>query len=573
MILNVIHRADKGKDSLEGLKFQQGAVHNVGFKVTILMSYGALFDKDVVDYVKTQKALGDEVGIHLHEIMCEDMSQYALSLEPAIYLHTEQSKKNMLKRIFERFLEVFDFIPVSIGGYIIDGQMLRILEKEYPTIKTAITNCFEEGIKMYEGNNRSWYLFSDGGPWGPYYPSRKNFLCPASSKEESVDIVGLPHLNRDMVLSLTSRDDYFASHPINVVRAKVNDGPHSRYMLRFIDQWINQEDVNGYSYYSLFVSTPWVNPGNIFVDSWQDARALYVEALEHLKKRCGEGKVVDMTMAEFGTWFRANRNIGQSDVNLWDDILCGTKRQNFWYIDDHFRVTIDMNSGGKICDFRIYEGKLNLDQGPETNALYNGNYPFDISTEHRPITGLDCLVTIKGKHGFLSDKRVKGSAYVNETGLNCLIIKPITLKIDDVEVTIQSTFTFQGNGRILIERKILSCSKDDVVITLANIYSGSHGESQYPEDLRDVQLSIEDIKKISKAVIDYSYMTRDYVSNEPGSAIAVIPSMNSKIILYGETGKLKVEEGCLFKPNYQLIHFEDVQIGGALRSCLITESL
>ncbi|HYD82425.1 MAG TPA: hypothetical protein VEA63_00200, partial [Opitutus sp.] len=71
MLLNVIHRADRGPSRLETLRFQQDEAHRNGLRTTILVTYSALFDRDVCEYVAAEKKRDDvEVGLHLHELVC-----------------------------------------------------------------------------------------------------------------------------------------------------------------------------------------------------------------------------------------------------------------------------------------------------------------------------------------------------------------------------------------------------------------------------------------------------------------------------------------------------------------------
>ena len=79
-------------------------------------------------------------------------------------------------------------------------ESINKVKEKYPSVKIAIISCFEEGIKMFAGCDYSWYLFSEGGPWSAYYPSKANSLCPAKNKDEAIDIIGVPHLNRDMLM-------------------------------------------------------------------------------------------------------------------------------------------------------------------------------------------------------------------------------------------------------------------------------------------------------------------------------------------------------------------------------------
>lgn len=41
---------------------------------------------------------------------------------------------------------------------------------------------------MFAGCSYTWYLFSEGGPWTAYYPSKSNSLCPAKDKDEAYNM-------------------------------------------------------------------------------------------------------------------------------------------------------------------------------------------------------------------------------------------------------------------------------------------------------------------------------------------------------------------------------------------------
>ena len=90
---------------------------------------------------------------------------------------------------------------------------------------------------MYDGNRHSWNLFCEGSPWSAYYPSNKNSMCPAMNEDEAIGIVGIPHLNRDMLMAYIGRDDCFSSHSANVQRGLVNEGKKCKYLYDFFDEW------------------------------------------------------------------------------------------------------------------------------------------------------------------------------------------------------------------------------------------------------------------------------------------------------------------------------------------------
>ncbi|OCT15140.1 hypothetical protein A8709_13610 [Paenibacillus pectinilyticus] len=573
MFVNVIHRADRGAAMLEGLRFQQDEAHRAGIRTTILMSYEGLCDPDMIAYVQSQHALGDEVGIHFHNMMCEEMLPYAESDEQAIYLHATSSKQKIIDRIFEVFQDQFGFVPTAVGGYILDTEIVLYIKEKYPQVKTAITNCFEEGVKMFEGNNGSWYLFSDGGPWGAFQPSKYHHLAPGRNEQHAIDLVALPHLNRDMVLALTSRDDYFASHPANVMRAKANDGPNSPYMRRFIDQWIEQKNYNGFAYYSVFVSTPWVVPGNIFVDDVNHSRALYIDSLQYLKEKKERGEVDFVTMTEFAEVYKELVPVGTPEVNLWKDILCGTKRQTYWYVDAYFRAAIDLNIGGVICDFRPYVGEVAGDMGPDTDILWDGNYPYVIAREHRGHSGHRCRIQYGELSASIEGVRAKGRVAKSPEGKQQLIVEPIRVQVGELEVTLESIFTFVGEGRIGIERRVLELSVPNASITISEVFDGCYGTTDYPENMRGIELTAASSVTDEVSTLPYTYRSKEVSVEAPSFVAATIPQISTRISLipFDSADRGSIKEGVLFKPYFKLMLEQQVQQGGAMRTWLTVE--
>ena len=571
MYTNIIHRLDHGDDRFEAIKFQQDSAHEHGMRTTIFMTHGSLLKDKLVEYAKEQqKVFGDEIGLNFNEMMCGELEKIAESRENFIYLHTYSSKEKIVKYLFEMFNSKFGFIPKVVAGYILDAPILKIIKENYPEVKVAITNCFEEGVKMYHGNNYSWTLFCDGGPWGPYYPSKVNTLCPAENEEDAVGIVGLPHLNRDMILALTSRDDYFASHPVNVIRAKANIGGDSPYIRRFIDKWIEQAQLNGYSYYNMFVSSPWVVEGFPYVEHVEEARSLYVDSLRYLKTKADEGLVEVVTMEEFGDWYKANVKIGEPFVNLWDDLLNGTKRQMFWYIDPYMRAAFDLNSGGELRDLRPYTGKLNRDLGPDTEAIWNGNYPYLLSYEHRTWTYYSCMVHYNGKRVSVSDRRTKCSVSKNAEGNFVMTVNPVKLAIDDLKFTIQSKFTFVGQGEVEVERKLLEISDPEAVLTLEEQVRGCWGTTEYQENMKEIILSISNSITGEEKTIQYNYGTRKNEIEKGDWVKAMVPPVKASIEIKAIEGTDigGYEEGSVFNPYYTLYLKKNVTKGGSMKSCL-----
>ena len=253
MYTNIIHRVTT--ELYEPFMIQQEICHKHGIKTTIMIYANGLYDEKVIETLKDEnKKYGDEIALSLHRIDSETARLMCLK-EEKIWLIEFEKRKKIIDRYFEKFKDSFGFYPISIGAYVLDARTLNYIHDTYPSVKTAITSCFEEGVRMFGGNQHMWHLFSDGGPWGAYYPSKYNSLNPAVDENEFCGIIGLPHLNRDMVMCLKSRDDLFSSHPMNVVRGKAYDlnTGECPYMYDFIDMWLEQLNYNENIYYNNFI--------------------------------------------------------------------------------------------------------------------------------------------------------------------------------------------------------------------------------------------------------------------------------------------------------------------------------
>lgn len=577
MYINLVHRAENDAALMESVRFQQEECHRLGLKTTLLIGYPAMCNKETAEYVRMEGKRADvELGISLHDIVCDELEQEAGTAERVLYLMRMPARKRVIHKIFTKFQELFGYIPSAVGGYIIDAETLAFIKEEYPQVKAAITNCFEEGVKMFAGNCNGWMLFSDGGPWGAYYPSKENHLVPAASQQDYVGIVGLPHLNRDMVLSLTSRDDYFASHPINIMRAKACRGKDSSYAYYFFDQWVEQAAYNGYSYYNVFVSSAWITRGyqTLFVDNYLDARAMYSDALEYYRKNCDEGITACVTMSEFASWFEENVPIGTPEVNLWKEILCGTKRQNYWYVDSSSRIVLDMNQGGTITDLRPYAARWDNRMGPDTKALYNGSNPFVISLEHRNAEA-SCRLGYKGKNASVKDKRTQGKAYKDAKGNHVLEVSPLIFDFDGDEITLYSRFIFQKEGSLRIERKAEGIAENET-LSVTEYFKGCYGTNQYPENLNGAILYIQGQEQ---AELTFQYDGRRLTTGVPSGRSAragvKLPQINTEMIWNTECGSetVGVEEGILFEPYYTLNAEGRLRNGEVMTTCLQIKKL
>ncbi len=577
--VNVIHRLnmrDLNHEIFEALEYQQNAAHKAGIKTTLLLGVSSLYSEECIEYALQQnREFGDELGLALHGVAREGLGERFGIKDEMVYLMPHDRKIKLLSYVMELFKEKIGYYPKSIASYVLDARTLNWFHENYPSIKAAITNCFEEGTKMFYGNQNQWYLFSDGGPWGAYYPSKKNSLAEAKSEEEYCGIVGLPHLNRDMLMAITSRDDLFSSHAHNVMRAKAYDldAMEMPYMERFVDQWVEQLKYNEYIYYNVFVSSHWLTNGSMLDEPEEFSKRLYKESMDYLGQKIKEQVAVASTMSEFAEWMETNVSIGTPEVNKWRDIICGSDREMYWYVDPDFRITLDANVAGAIVDLRPHAGRLERNLGNDTKYLQNMNYPFLISSEYRGGVHDGSIhtyrVTVNGETTDLSLKRTSVTAGTDKMGRKTALFAPVTYTLNGIKITMDSQYTFCGDGSIQIERRVLECSDENADIEVTEYHCGCWGTNTYPEDMRNIKMSMLDNE--GKAhIIEYKYLGRELECVDSHKLVTTIPELNISVEMRALTKgvKAKITEGWMFRPFYYMTLSKALKKGEVLRTCI-----
>ena len=571
MYCNILHRVSR-VDFLDDLKFQQDVAHSLGFKTTLQIPLLAMESPEVIEYYKQQaKDYGDEIGLHFHNIASKSYAERFNNneTEVAIYLKPLEERKEIINFIFGKFYDIFGFYPASIGGYYFDADTLSYIKEKYPTVKIAIISCFEEGIKMFAGCNYGWYVFSEGGPWTAYYPSKSNSLCPAKNKEEAIDIIGVPHLSRDMLMSYLSRDDYFSSHSANMQRGKLNKGKKCPYIYDFLDQWLEQDKYNEDVYFNNFVGSGWLHEGRNFEEKSEDSKDLYRQCLEYYKKKSDEGKLKVLTLSEYADLHKENYNIGRSDVVLWKDIVCNSGRELFWYVDSNWRIALDPICGGSIVDLRPYAGRIKQDLGPNSSQLWNGSYPFALNFLHRQAWQTSTVANIGlfdvRMHVNKIERTNEGDLYIE--------LDPIAVGRKN-RVEFISSFLFCTDGRLYFKKKIISASDMDSKVKITETFKGTYGRTEYPEDIGGVKLYTID-NEGNKTERIYEYGNRTEKINNAKLVGAKVPMINT--VFEYETNVIdseaEVQEGAMFDPYYYLSMTQYVKVGEESSICLRIKKL
>ncbi|MGE4488930.1 MAG: hypothetical protein AB7E95_05220 [Kiritimatiellales bacterium] len=585
-ILNVIHRpelvpeyintdAQAGKadeiggaevvgESLDIFRLQQDIAHANGLKCTIQMTYASLYNDEAIELAKMyHEKYGDEIGHTFLGVQCEQFREKYGSKELAMWLFPWDLKVRLVHDTFERFKEVFGFYPTSTGSYFMDAELINYIKKHYPMVKIAVAACFEEGPKVFRHTNNTWYTLLDGGPWTAWVPSKKCSHAIAENEEDDSGIVAVPHLSRDLLGVMDNSGDMFGTHPQNIIRGLAYEDDRLPFMYNLVDQYQVMKKYNkGYSYNLVYIGPGWMGkagrwecPYRILKKSYEDFMAYYGQ----LKK---EGDVEDMTMTEFGEWYRQNKAVNEPICGLWKDTIFGTKNQCFWYADSKFRIQIDLKLGGAITDIRPYASKLERPCGAGTQANQDASYPFIVHSRYRggPFTHYagegaikSAKVRFNGEEVDLSACRSTGK-YEEGEGFRKLIVRPVTVEFQTLEVQIETTYTFRENtGVIEISRKITGLSDPSKKVEIDEFITSCWGTREYPEDLTGCTLSVIS-KDGSRSDLNYEYRCREFEAHNIQSVEAVIPMVQTKISMTPVSAGCRgyYEEGYSFAPNLKI---------------------
>ena len=583
MQVNILHRPEPEPSRKHVFPMQQEMVHKLGFKTTVLATAGALEDQDTIDQMKKDHdKYGDELGLSFHMLDTPEIVKVTGFDEAAFWLYTESDKRKVIRFLVNRFREVFGFDPQSAASYHFDASSLRILAEECPSVKTVVGGCFEEGVRVYHGCNHSWYLFNEGMPWGPWYPSKSHTLRPAKSKEDAFDIVAVPHLSRDMVLAYEGRNDFWASHPPNVQRGMGNIGDKCPYDKNLIDQYRYQEKFNdGFSYLNVFVSAQWLVPNHNSEEPVDVSISLYRQQLEYIKSLVDEGKAEVTTMTEFGNFYREKFPIAHREVSLAKEVLYGSGKHYFWYIDPNMRVLVDMYQGCTIGDLRPYISEVPVTTGPDSKNGMFGSYPYLVHSQHRTGYLHHCYdgsrTTAILKYGDstvdLADVAFRcGEVFENHRGF---VTEPAKIKFNgDTTATLKVRYLFDEPGEIIIERELVSIDGGNSrQIEITEYFKGCFGITEYPQDMSSVELSIDDDPN---QTIKFSYNRRSLSAKKVSFVQAQIPPINT--IVGMEPADVKnwtgsISDGILFNPYYTLKLTRTLKAGETSRICLYLKSM
>jgi hypothetical protein len=584
LVLNIVHRPEmvpeyaekitgQGKaedigrkalltESLDIFRTQQEIAHKNGLKTTIQMTYASLFNDEAVAIAKEHhKEYGDEIALTLLGLPCKEFREKYKTKDFCIWMFSMEDKKSIVNDVFGKFRERFGFYPESTGSYYMDAELINYVKESYPSVKCAVATCWEEGPKAYHTCNNSWYTLMDGGPWNPWIPSKQNTHAPAANKAEDSGIVAIPHLSRDLLACYDGNGSNFGTHPQNVLRGMIYKDGQYPYLYNIIDQYRHLAKFNrGYCYNMMFVGPGWMNKMGRWEAPYELLKKSYEDGMAYYGKLKKEGKLRDMTMSEFADHYRATKAYTEPECALWKDILYGSDKQLFWYVDPFMRIGVNMDQGGAIFDIRPYVAKLERPVGIGTKHVQDASYPFLVQEKYRAGyfthyagegTIRSAKLSYKGEEVDLCLCRTKAK-FSEEGEVRVLTLDPVEIEFQDLKVELQTIMRFEeGSSEVRIERHILRMSDPAATIELNEYLVACYGTTEYPEDMSGIKLVVAGPESRE---IDYEYRCREEKVEGATAAYALVPQVGTKVSLVPADDRTScyVKEGYAFSPMFTL---------------------
>ena len=363
----------------------------------------------------------------------------------------------------------------------------------------------------------------------------------------------------------------------NVLRGMIYD--HQRripYLYNLIDQYRHLGKWNRYAYNMMFVGPGWMNRSGRWEVPYEGLYKSYEDAMRYYGKLKKEGLLIDMTMEEFADFYRIGLDYQEPERCLWKDILYGSTKQYFWYLDPHFRTCLDMNQGGAMIDLRPYAAKLPWKVGIGTRSVYDASYPYLIQANYRAgyfthYAGEGTVKSYKVKHGSEAYdgclQRTMARCDVLENGDTLLTLDPVTFAFSDLSCDVVSRFLFKkGEGKIEITREITRIEgKGEVEIE--EYFTGAFGINEYQSDMSKIVLTCDG--ESGHQEIHYAYKCRALHEEKASQIAALIPDVDT-LLSMGSDEKVagNVEEGYAFSPCYRLALSKKFTSKGELRTWL-----
>ena len=245
--------------------------------------------------------------------------------------YTKPQREKLIDELMEKFREVFGYYPKSAGSWIIDSYSMEYMQKKYG-IK-AFCICREQfGTDGYT----LWGGYYNQG----YFPSKKNMLIPAQTKEQQINapvfrMLGIDPMHQyDMAL-----DENYNCPEIQALVATMEPtcgvGKNEKWVDWYLNSNFEQESMSfAYTQIGQENSFTWKNFGEALLMQMDKVQAGY---------KAGKWSV--MTLEATGEWFSSRYSVTPATSITALKDFGGGSDQTVWYDCRNYRANMHIKNG------------------------------------------------------------------------------------------------------------------------------------------------------------------------------------------------------------------------------------
>lgn len=309
-------------------------------EATWLIRYDALNDQKVLSAIADadEKGLFLEVtptwtkvgGVNYHQ-----SESWHVAGSAFLTGYEREEREQLIDIAFNKFKQVFNNYPKSVGAWWIDSYSLSYMQEKY-----GITTALIVADQYTTDNYQIWGQYFST----PYYPSKNNALHPAQSLENKLPVVITQWAARDPVNAYGNgvfestfsiqANDYIDYHNLD-----------TKYFSSLLDLYNNQP-LNKFSHLVVGLENSY---------SWNKYKDEYQNQVKILAEKSKTGQFSAVTLQDFASWYMQNfPNLSPEQIIVADDPL-GTFKKVVWFMDPYYRAGWFFNQDGSVFrDIRQY---------------------------------------------------------------------------------------------------------------------------------------------------------------------------------------------------------------------------
>jgi len=541
--------------------------HRAGLKINFLVAAGTLRNESAMEKLNNYAyKWGDSITIWLEpdEQMLDELG---IIEGPCFFCYYSKENKYKLAGAFSELYEnKTSGILKSIAYFNLDATSLVAFKKTCPSLICAMAACFEEGINVLHGHryfDLEWLCWTEGGPWSPWIPRKENALVPAAGNDDKIELVCVPHLNRDLIQAFDRRNDWYSSQPMDEMRGKAVRRGNIGFSKQFFAEYMKQAELNnGFAYYQFIEGFGPFDEKcpHVFDEDCDEIQTVYEEYVNFLGTQVKSGKVKNCSLEEFGTWYYREYDGGSPPVmSRWHDLLYNSGKEYLWYIDRNFRVLFAPQRGGAILDLRPY--KIGIAKSAGRNAeLWDLSNPYIIQNHHRYTSIFKGMVKYEGELIDLSERIFQVNKIRRGHNETIIVYHPLELVFKAKQLTLNTKVTITGYGDIITEREVVSREENNGIFEFCEYLHGTFGTTDLPVNLEGIRLGIGLIA--DSRGISYAHLGRVIIQEETNECRVAFPKYDFYVSLKAEGPgcKTRIEEGTLFQAFYTLSIEKEIKL-------------